>query len=154
MSSFKIKIGTQDNLDILVRHRLNMWREIYPEMENDIKASEEMTRRWILDKLKEGKLIPFIAIAGDGQIAGSGCVLIKEDQPRPGSSQIDNPYLLSMYTEGTFRRLGVATNITREAISWCKNKGYDRMTLHASAQGKPIYQKLGFVDSNEMRLML
>jgi hypothetical protein len=39
-------------------------------------------------------------------------------------------------------------------IAWCKQEGFARVTLHASNQGRHLYESLGFEDSNEMRLNL
>jgi len=39
-------------------------------------------------------------------------------------------------------------------IDWCKREGLARVTLHASDQGRHLYESLGFEPSNEMRLNL
>jgi hypothetical protein len=39
-------------------------------------------------------------------------------------------------------------------IAWCKQEGFARVSLHASEHGRPLYESLGFEDSNEMRLNL
>jgi hypothetical protein len=39
-------------------------------------------------------------------------------------------------------------------IDWCKREGFARVSLHASAAGRHLYQSLGFEDTNEMRLKL
>ena len=39
-------------------------------------------------------------------------------------------------------------------IGWCQREGFNRVTLHASDQGRRLYESLGFEPSNEMRLHL
>jgi len=39
-------------------------------------------------------------------------------------------------------------------ISWCKQQGLARLTLHASEDGRRLYESLGFEPSNEMQLNL
>jgi hypothetical protein len=39
-------------------------------------------------------------------------------------------------------------------IEWCRKQGLVHVTLHASDKGRPLYQSLGFVPTNEMRLDL
>jgi hypothetical protein len=39
-------------------------------------------------------------------------------------------------------------------IGWCKEEGFARVTLHASDDGRALYDSLGFEVSNEMRLNL
>lgn len=152
MSHFVVETGGIKDLDLLVRHRLKMWEAIFPEKTADIQSAEEQTRKWIRDTIQRGALIPFIARTDEGDVAGSGCVLIREDQPRPSSDQVYNPYLLSVYTEKDFRKKGVATRILEESIRWSKDRGFDRMILHASPEGRSLYEKAGFTATNEMRL--
>jgi len=40
------------------------------------------------------------------------------------------------------------------ALKWCREHGYDRVVLHASKEGKPLYESLGFEPANEMRFRL
>jgi GNAT superfamily N-acetyltransferase len=73
-------------------------------------------------------------------------------QPRPvllGRGEV--PYILSMYTEPEFRRRGVASRLVREMVRWSKARGYGRVLLHASRYGRPVYERLGFEPSSEMR---
>jgi GNAT superfamily N-acetyltransferase len=150
----KIKLSYvgPDDIDLLVAHRLNMWRDIHPEFGTEVDESEGPTRKWIKRKLAEGKLIGLIARSPDGKVAGSGCIWLREEQPRPTNPRQEVPYLMSMYTEPTFRRKGVAKAIVKRALGWCREHNYDRVVLHASTQGKPLYESLGFESTTEMRL--
>ena len=40
----------------------------------------------------------------------------------------------------------------QRAIDWSRKQGLDRLILHASDEGRLLYEKLGFLQSNEMRL--
>ena len=154
MEEFTISPGNIHDLEILTRHRILMWTEIYPELADSIAASEETTRDWIKVKLLQGSMIPFMARTADGKVAGSGCILIKEDQPRPTDKSVYTPYLMSMYTESECRKKGVATGIVAASIKWCREHGYGSITLHASKEGRGIYEGFGFNPTNEMRLSI
>jgi hypothetical protein len=39
-------------------------------------------------------------------------------------------------------------------ISWCREQDFANVGLHASDEGRPLYEKLGFQPTNEMRLDL
>jgi hypothetical protein len=39
-------------------------------------------------------------------------------------------------------------------VTWCREEGLRFLYPHASDEGRPLYQSLGFVPSNEMRLQL
>jgi hypothetical protein len=40
----------------------------------------------------------------------------------------------------------------RRLLAWAREERLDRVVLHASAEGRPLYERLGFVPTNEMRL--
>ena len=61
---------------------------------------------------------------------------------------------MAMYTEQHFRRRGVASAILQAAIAYLRERGVERMTLHSSEFGRPLYEKFGFGDTTEMRLNL
>lgn len=149
---FKLTYAGPDDLDLLVAHRLKMWLDIHPEYEARVARSEAATRRWIKKTLSEGKLIGFVVREQDGKVAGSGCIWIRPEQPRPTSSRQEVPYLMSMYTEKGFRRKGVAKMIVQRALKWCREHRYDRVVLHASLAGRPLYEALGFEPTSEMRI--
>ena len=104
--------------------------------------------------MSRGKLVGLIARAPDGRVAGSGCIWVREEQPRPTNLSLEVPYLMSMYTEKEFRRRGVARAIVKGALKWCRAHEYERVILHASKQGRPLYEGVGFEPSSEMRLRL
>jgi GNAT superfamily N-acetyltransferase len=136
-----------------------MWRDVlelsdHPELKSKVEESAESTREWIRAKLSEGKLVGFIARAQDGTVAGSGCIWIRNEQPRPTNPRQENPYLLSMYTEEAFRRKGVGKAVLRSAVEWGRVHRYERVVLHASKRGRPLYEAFGFEPSTEMRLKL
>jgi len=152
--TFNIQYATLKDTKLLVKHRLNMWHDIHPEPTASATGTEDRTRNWIKEKLSSGKLIGFIAKTEEGQVAGSGCIWIREQPPLPFSPFIEVPYLMSLYTEKEFRRKGVARLIVKTAISWCKARGYDRVNLDASETGKSLYETLGFKPGYSMRLQL
>lgn len=104
--------------------------------------------------LRGRRFFGFIAISEDGAIAGSGGIWLREVHPTPHRSGLQEPYLLSMYTEPGCRGRGVASGIVREAMKWCKEAGYETARLHASKMGRSVYTKLGWERTWEMRTRL
>ena len=154
MSSFKVSFATKRDVGLLAAHRQKMWLDIHPEWREEVRESKEVTREWIESQLSKKRLVGFIVRTAGGDVAGSGCVWIREEQPRPTNPRMEAPYLMSMYTEKGFRRRGVATLVVKAALKWCRRRRYQRITLHASKAGRPVYEGLGFEPANEMRLIL
>jgi GNAT superfamily N-acetyltransferase len=109
----------------------------------------------VLREAAARRFYSFIAESDGGKVTGSGAIWLQPVQPRPGARRRSHaPYILSMYTERNARNRGVASALVRAMLDWARKRGYVRITLHASRFGRPVYRKLGFEDSNEMRFHL
>ena len=40
----------------------------------------------------------------------------------------------------------------KKVMEWCARQGVETVILHASEEGWPLYERLGFEATNEMRL--
>ncbi len=152
MARFRIRAATLRDLDVLVLHRRHMWEDLGERGARALGSADSVYRRWARQRLRTRRLAGFIAEDAQGMPVASGCVWLRSAQPRPGRSLAPLPYLLSMYTEPEVRGRGLATRIVREAIRWCRREGHSRLILHASAQGRGLYRRLGFTRTWEMRL--
>ena len=47
-----------------------------------------------------------------------------------------------------------ARRLMDEMIAWCRGRRMTTVYLHASEEGRPLYESLGFTPTNEMRLRL
>ncbi len=56
--------------------------------------------------------------------------------------------------EPEHRRRGIARALVERAIGWVREQGIVEVRLHASDQGRPLYEGIGFRQTNEMRMML
>ena len=147
----RIRRATLKDLDVLVHQRRGMWEDM--KVPGDYDAADRVYRRWARQRMRSGRLIGFLAESG-GRVVCGACIWLQDVQPRPHVPGRFVPYLMSMYTEPGFRRRGIATRIVREAIRWSKARGYPRLVLHASDKGRPVYERLGFEPTTEMRLLL
>ncbi len=149
----RVRLATLADLDLLVRHRRGMWEAISDIPEDLLDAADPVYRRWARARMRTGRLVGFI-VEDDGEPATSGCVWLMPVQPRPRWKSSTSAYLLSMFTEPGHRGKGHVTRVARAAIRWARTRGVDTMLLQASRYGEPIYRRLGFEQTTEMRLRL
>ena len=60
--------------------------------------------------------------------------------------------IVNVFTEPDWRRRGIAKLSMKEIIAWSREQTRDDLVLHTSDGGRRLYQQLGFVLTNEMRL--
>jgi GNAT superfamily N-acetyltransferase len=106
--------------------------------------------------LADGTYVGWFAVdETDAVIAGAGAH-IKPQLPRisHGGTRVSTgtvPLVVNVYTEPEWRGRGIARALMRTLMDWAINQGADRIVLHASDQGRPLYTSLGFDSTNEMR---
>jgi GNAT superfamily N-acetyltransferase len=150
---FKIRRAGLRDIEVLVRHRRGMWQSLGVADKAALDNADRVYRRWARARMHDGTLLGWVAMVSNGGIAASGCLWLQPIQPPLASYRKDvQPYLFSMYTEPIFRRNGLSSRIVKEAMKWCKKKGYPRLSLHASKMGRRIYRELGFARTWEMRI--
>jgi GNAT superfamily N-acetyltransferase len=150
----RVRRATLKDLDVLVHQRRAMWIDLGVQDKPRLDRADKTYRRWIATRLRNHTLVAWVVENRSGRIAGGGCLWVHPIQPNPRRDHMLQPYLLSMYTEPDFRRLGVASIIVGEAIEWSMKQGYGRLMLHASEMGRKVYKKFGFKRTWEMRLDL
>ena len=60
--------------------------------------------------------------------------------------------IVNVFTEPEWRRRGIAKLLMRQIIAWSREQHLADLVLHASDDGRALYEQLGFVLTNEMRL--
>jgi GNAT superfamily N-acetyltransferase len=132
---------------------LAMFEEVGKHHEADFRADwRERFVTYISRRMKENGLRYFIAEL-DGEIAGTAGALIREGYPTEIHGLSDG-YVFGVSVKPPARNRGIATRLTTLAVDWLKEQGVARLQLHASPFGRPIYEKMGFVPTNEMQLRL
>ena len=99
-----------------------------------------------------GRYRGWVAETGDGRVAGGGGIVINDWPAHPRETMPQRVWILNMYVEPEFRRRGVARRLMEAMLEWCREAGYKNVSLHASQEGRPLYESMGFVPTNEMRL--
>ncbi len=118
------------------------------------------SRSYFAAALTDGRAVAWVAEAGPAdsarEIVGGAVLQLRELLPRPlpGGDRLvrgAQGLILNVFTERPWRRRGVAAALMRELLEWCRSNGVESVVLHASDEGRPLYEKLGFEPTNEMR---
>ncbi len=63
-------------------------------------------------------------------------------------------HILNLVTDPAYCRRGIARRVMKVMLSWLKQQGIQNVSLHATEMGRPLYDELDFVGSNEMTLRM
>lgn len=93
-------------------------------------------------------------VAWDGEtVAGTGGVSFFRVLPTVSNPSGRKAYIMNMYTAPEYRRQGIARDILGRLVRASRQKGVTFIALEATAQGRLLYEKCGFVAmEDEMRL--
>ena len=155
---YDLREATPADVPTLVIHRRRMFEDMAAAggTPYDVTALDAMDVAYAAHlslRLVDGAERAWVIESG-GRIVASGAVLLSEWLPRPRDLTGRLAYLHSVYTLPEYRRRGLARRIVETAIDFCRAQGLRRLVLHASRDGRPLYESLGFTPTNEMRLVL
>jgi GNAT superfamily N-acetyltransferase len=90
-------------------------------------------------------------------VAGAG-VQLRQVPPHPCRPPRDEAFakgrhaiVLNVFTEPEWRKRGAGRRLMEEIVRWARAEKLDRLVLHASSQARRLYERIGFVATNEMR---
>jgi GNAT superfamily N-acetyltransferase len=154
MQEMSIRPATLEDADLILHHRTAMFSDMgcgdAARLALMRVSSEAFLRRALVDGTYRG----WLAAAADGRVVAGGGVAIvpwsgSPDDPAPRRGWIQN-----VYTEPEFRHRGLARQIMETIVAWCRAEGFQAVSLHASTFGRPLYESMGFRQTNEMRLYM
>jgi GNAT superfamily N-acetyltransferase len=152
-----IRRATVSDAAIIARHRVGMFRDMGQVPTDALAATLLETSTAALGALlREHSYIAWLAIAENDRVLAGAGVHIQSQLPRISQDGIavttaPVPLVVNVYTEPDFRGMGIARALMDAVLKWATTQGCDRVVLHASDAGRPLYQSLGFVPTNEMR---
>ncbi len=82
----------------------------------------------------------------DEYIIGTAGVCFFQYPPSFSNTTGRIAYITNVYTRDEYRKQGIATKLLELIIEEIKNEGCKFTRLHASSQGKKLYEKMGFTD--------
>ena len=83
----------------------------------------------------------------NGTIIGSAFLVLQEMPPNSNFPHGRTGTVLNVYVRPEYRRQGIASQMLELLIADAKALELDYIELKASAEGYPLYKKLGFKDS-------
>jgi GNAT superfamily N-acetyltransferase len=150
---FRIEPAGPEQIETIVAHRRAMFFDMGHRDEAALDTMSAAFRVWLAARLRDGEYLAWMAWADEEIAAGCGLWLMDWPPHLIGAgSRRGN--IVNVYTRPEFRKQGMARALMMATLDWCRMHGIAAVILHASAEGRPLYESLGFYPTNEMRLLL
>jgi len=146
------EVTISDIPEILQQRRL-----IYEDMgHGEAEALSRMvltSQEYLAQAIPAGSFRGWFATIENKVVAGGAVILV----PWPSHTydgECRRANILNVYTYPEFRRRGISRQLMQFMIEWCRSQGLAMVYLHASEDGRSLYESLGFEPTTEMRLKL
>jgi len=153
-TNIHFRVAIPSDCATILHQRRGMFRDMGNGTDAELDAMVEATAPWLACALADGTYRAWLAHTADGKIVAGAGVLISPWPARPGDPNTRHALIQNVFTEPEFRHHGIARQLMLFIIRWLKEQGLRAVYLHASNEGRHLYETLGFAPTNEMRLRL
>ena len=142
-------IATKDDMELLMQSRIEMLKVV-----NNLN-SEFMFSKELLDNSREyfNSDNQTTVLAIDENAIGCATICYIEMMPTFSHPTGKRAHLMNVYTNSEYRRQGIALQMLNILIREAKLKGVTEISLDATEQGKQLYKKYNFVESEECMVL-
>lgn len=91
----------------------------------------------------------WLAVSAGGIVVAGAGLWLMDWPPHMVGSGTRRGNILNVYTQPEFRHKGLARWLVEAALHYCKTNEVDLVILHASQEGRWLYESLGFLAGNE-----
>ena len=145
------RIATDKDIELMMQSRLEMLR-VVNNLSDDYEYSEDIvnnSREYFLN----GDQTTVLVLDADKVIgcASMSYITIMPTFSHPSGKRA---HLMNVYTNPSYRRQGIARKMVNMLIDDAWSKGATEISLDATKLGRPLYESMGFIDSNECMVLV
>jgi GNAT superfamily N-acetyltransferase len=145
--AYSIRPATIADIPHIVSHREQMFRDMA------IPANfEEMvvaTGLWLKHAIPSHTYRGWVASTDRGEVVAGGGLIVIPWPPGPMTIDPRCGFIFNVYTQPQHRKQGLARRLMDTIHECCRADGIERVVLNASTFGKPLYDAMGYVVTNE-----
>jgi len=151
---YTIRQAIPADIDTIMHQRRSMFLAMGRKDDADLAESMRTSRDFFSERIANGNYRAWLVEEVSGRVIAGAGVIIFDYHSSPLDPSRRRPMVVNVYTERAHRRKGIARKLLELIIEWCRAEGFNTVLLHASDEGRPLYDSLGFKPTNEMRLIL
>ena len=144
--------ATPADAALIASHRHAMFSSMGGFDESVLDTLRRASEPWTARMIEAGKYLGWIFSEDQIPIASAGLVIL-DWPPHPFDPTGETrAYLLNVFVDRAHRRRGLARSLIELCLAEARRRNIRVVSLHASREGAPLYEQLGFKPTNEMLL--
>lgn len=143
------RIAQKADIDLVMQSRLEMLKVV-----NELPAEYGFSEEFIATSRKYYETANQTTIlAIDECVIGCATLCYMELMPTFSHPTGKRAHLMNVYTNSQYRRKGIAYKMIEMLLKEARERGVTEISLDATDLGRPLYEKLGFVESEECMVL-
>ncbi len=147
-----LRKAVRGEIDAIINNRITFLKESQGCHSDEMEVNLRKSLKPYFDKAyKSDTFVFWIAEYEDKPVGFSGMVI----REQPGNFEIPNGrtgYILNMFTLKEYRKNGIGAMLFRKLLEEGKQRNLDKIELHATHDGEPLYRKFGFKEPDHKAL--
>ncbi len=147
-----IRAAVVSDIDDLVQLRRIMFESMGFDDPNRLELTDKASSNYFSEAIPNEQFFGWLALSPAGEAVGSGGIVIDYHPPEPLNLLGKIGYIMNLVVIPKFRRKGIARRLMKTMLNWLKDSNIQISSLHATEDGRHLYEELGFEITDEMRL--
>jgi len=151
---YQFRSATIADIPTLCHHRRRMFEDMGHRDPELLDPMAERFAEWVTERIINQTYLAWVSVNEAQEIVASAGLWLVDWPPHVMGPDGPRGYILNIFTEQGHRRQGLARRLTELCLDACRKRNIAIVALHASEHGRSLYESLGFLPSNEMRMRL
>ena len=145
--------ATVDDIDLLTKTRIEVLRAANRlPVDTDMGDVEKQSRLYYEKALRDGTHTACL-VFDRVRWVGAGGISYYQVMPTYHNPSGNKAYIMNMYTHPEYRRQGIAFRMLDLLVGDARSKQIAFISLEATAMGRPLYEKYGFVPMDDEMIL-
>lgn len=140
----RYRVMESTELDRMIDMRMRFIRDLRPDMDGPVEASVRAgSEQYLAAHLAQERFVFFEGVL-EGETVCFGALLLYDLPPLFAETDRRVGHVLNFYTEPAHRHKGFGFGLMTFIQQYAREKGYNRLSLHATEAGAPLYRLCGY----------
>lgn len=144
-ASVIVRRATADDLELVISRRLQFLCETRGWTLTELSDEFLDTNRRFIERTHDHSFHTWLAEV-EGACVGLVSMVVSDAPPRPEELREADGYIVNMHVDADHRRRGIGRLLVERCMADAEAQGVRRFTLNATADGRPLYESMGFVE--------